>query len=99
MRQTRYLPDLVRGEFAFTCLSSLSTCLRSPLQVDRTLTINWKTWEMTIDQKDNVDDTLSASRTIQIPPDWCVVCYFPSRPAAALSHSTRLLRTNTGCWP
>lgn len=42
----------------------------APDRLERTLTINWKTWEMTIAQKDLVDNTLSATRTIQIPPDW-----------------------------
>jgi hypothetical protein len=40
-------------------------------QVERTLTINWKTWELIIKQEDLVDGALSTSRTIQIPPDWC----------------------------
>lgn len=59
-------------------------------QLERTLTINWKTWEMTIAQKDLVDNTLSATRTIQIPPDWCAPLF------AATLHTRQKPRADRG---
>jgi len=39
-------------------------------KIERSFTINWRTWDLTISQEDYADGSLTQSRVIKIPPDW-----------------------------
>eukprot|EP01089_Gocevia_fonbrunei_P022562 TRINITY_DN9166_c0_g1_i1.p1 TRINITY_DN9166_c0_g1~~TRINITY_DN9166_c0_g1_i1.p1 ORF type:complete len:326 (-),score=55.48 TRINITY_DN9166_c0_g1_i1:33-1010(-) len=42
----------------------------APNKLKRFVTIDWKNWKMDIEQIDNNEGVLTASRTIEIPSDW-----------------------------